>query len=164
MVLNPDYPAFKPCQLPSELEARFAKLGIHLHFNPQRLHPECMDIICVSDICGIVFRSTVDLLEYQGLLPSAKPFQLCKTSSQLANVEGQSITIMKAFGPIRMQLYNVLFTASDVVQALLTQHGTTGQLTRQTHHIGLKQDEKRFVASKLLAHQSFASINRGNPI
>jgi hypothetical protein len=144
-VHNPDHPAFEPSKFPLELEARFVKLGIHLHFNPQRLRPEWMDTISVSGICDIVFRSTVELIEYQGLLPSAKPFLLFKISGQRANVAGQSITIKKALGPFRLQLYNVLFTAPIVIQALLTQnnivwegHDATGQGARQTYHIGFQ--------------------------
>ena len=98
-VLNPDYPAFEPSQFPLELKQRFEELDIHLLFNPQRLRPEWMDTISVSGIFDIVFRSTIDLLKYQDLLPSAKPFLLSKISGQRANVAGQSITIQKALGP-----------------------------------------------------------------
>jgi hypothetical protein len=87
-VLNPGYPAFEPPQFPLELEKRFKELGIHLLFNPQRLRPEWMDTISDSGICDIVFRSTLDLLKYKDLLPSAKPFLLSKISGQRANVDG----------------------------------------------------------------------------
>jgi hypothetical protein len=79
-VLNHAYPAFEPSQFPLELESRFEELGIHLLFNPQRLRPEWLDTISVSGVCDIVFRSTTDLLRYQELLPSAKPFLLSKIS------------------------------------------------------------------------------------
>jgi hypothetical protein len=136
-------PAFEPSQFPLELEKRFKERDIHLLFNPQRLRPEWLDTISVSGVCDIVFRSTIDLLKYQDLLPSAKPFLLSKISGQRANVAGQSITIQKALVPFRLQLYNDLFTPPSVVQALLTQHNiewdgydTNGQGARQTHHIG----------------------------
>ena len=98
-VLNPDYPAFQPSEFPLGLETRFDKQGIHLLFNPQRLRPEWFDTICFSGICDIVFRSTGDLVKYQELLPSAKPFLLSKISGQRANVSGQSIILKKALGP-----------------------------------------------------------------
>ena len=170
-VLNQAYPAFEPHQFPLELEARFAERNIHLLFNPQRLRPEWLDTISVSGVCDIVFRSTIDLLRYQELQPSAKPFLLSKISGQRANVAGQSITIQKALGPFRLQLYNVLFTPPTVVQAILSQHNivwdgydTAGQGARQTHHIGFQADDQRFEASRLLARQTFPGVNRGSPI
>ena len=147
-VLNPDYPAFRPSQFPLELETRFEGQGIHLLFNPQRLRPEWLDTICHSGICDIVFRSTEDLVTYQELLPSAKPFLLSKISGQRANVAGQSIILKKDLGPYRLHLYNVLYTAPATIQALLTQrdiewegYDTMGHGPRLTHHIGFKADE-----------------------
>jgi hypothetical protein len=125
-----------------------------------------MDTINVSGICDIVFRSTLDLLQYQELLPSAKPFLLSKSQASGRMLTGQSINIKTV-----LQLYNVLFTPPSVIQALLTQNNiewdgydTTGQGARQTHHIGFKEDEQRYAASRLLAQQAFAGVNRGNPI
>ena len=83
-VLNPDYPAFELSQFPLELERRFEERDIHLLFNPQRFRPEWLDTISVSGVCDIVFRSTIDLLKYQDLLPSDKPFLLSKISLHAA--------------------------------------------------------------------------------
>ena len=170
-VLNPDYPAFKPSEFQLGLETRFEQLGIHLLFNPQRLRPEWFDTICTSGICDIVFRSTGDIVKYQELLPSAKPFLLSKISGQRANVSGQTIVIKNALGPFRLHLYNMMYTPPDAIQALLSQRDlqwvgrdTMGQGPRLTRHIGFAADETRFAASQLLAYQSFPGINRGNPI
>ena len=171
-VLNPDYTGeVTPLSFPLAVEADMAHQGIHMHMNPQRLRGEWLDTICACGTPDIVFRSTSDLLAYQALTPQMKPFLVSKVSGQRANLGGREVVLSKPLGPYRLTLYNLRFTGQAAIQSLLSSaniptdgYEVRGTGPRQTHLIGFEKDELRFHACQLLAHQSFAGINQGNPL
>jgi hypothetical protein len=145
----------------TEIKGHRVKINLNISHIPRLL-------VRLADV-NIVFRSTGDLVKYQKLLPSAKPFLLSKISGQRANVSGQSIILKKALGPFRLHLYNVLYTAPAAIQALLSQRDIKsegydtimGQGPRLTHHIGFKADEIRFVASQVKHNLGVAHVIEG---